>query len=143
MTKIAFDVDGVLAHGLNLRELNQGMDNEIYSGLEFAKESLPLIDSLRNKNGIYILTARNEKLRDLTENWLFSNNLMADRIFLSPHREWSLAPRYKAEVVQRCGINILVDDSPEIVDYVNRTTQCKAILFTDWSKVSEKINIWR
>jgi len=143
MTKIAFDIDGVLAHGLSLKELNQGMDDEIYSGLEFARESLPLINSLRNENKIYILTARNERLRNVTQEWLVRNNFQTNRIFLSPHQEWRLAPRYKAEIVRQQGIEILVDDSPEIVDYVNRTTQCRAILFTDWNQVSERINIWR
>jgi len=142
MARIAFDIDGVLAHGLELRELNQGMDNEIYSGLEFASESLPLMDSLRDDR-IYILTARNERLRGITEEWLCRNEFCYDGIFLSPYQDWRFAPRYKAEIVRKHEIEILVDDSSEIVDYVNRNTQCKAIMFTDWNQVCENIKLWR
>jgi len=139
MAKIAFDIDGVLAKGLDIHKLNSGRDDEIYRKLIFDDLSLPLIEKLKKDNTIYILTARHSHYRDVTISWLNKHNLIYDKIFLNHYNDWRAGPQYKAEIIQREGIDVLIDDTPEIIDYVNRNTGCKAILFSDWEEVKKEL----
>lgn len=139
MAKIAFDIDGVLAKGLNINELNSGRDDEVYRNLIFDGSCLPLIEELRKDNTIYILTARHSYHRDVTISWLNRHNLIYDKLFLNHYNDWRVSPQYNAEIIQREGIDVLIDDTPEIIDYVDRNTECRTILFSDWEEVEEKL----
>ena len=140
MTKIAFDIDGVLAHGLDIEELKNGAGNDIYAGLEFAPESTGVMQRFRQGNGIYILTARPEDCREVTEEWLRRNGVEYNGLFLNGYSAWELGPRHKAEVVEREGIRLLVDDDPRIVDYVNENTGCTAVLFRGWNQINQLLD---
>ncbi len=139
MAKIAFDIDGVLAKGLDIHELNSGRDDEIYGNLIFDSLCLPLIENLRKNHTIYILTARHSHHRDVTISWLNEHDLIYDKIFLNHYNDWRVSPQYKAEIIRREGIDVLVDDTPEIIDYVDRNTGCRAILFSGWGEVEREL----
>jgi len=136
MANIALDIDGVLAHGLDIEELNNGTDNEIYAGLKFAPESAKVMEKFRQENRIYILTARLADCREVTEEWLRRNGVEYSGLFLNEYSKWELGPMHKAEVVEREGIRLLVDDEPTIVDYVNENTKCRAVLFRGWEELN-------
>ncbi|RLF94863.1 hypothetical protein DRN58_04860 [Thermococci archaeon] len=138
MAKIAFDIDGVLARGLDINKLNSGRDTEIYRNLMFDYRCLSLIEDLRRNNEIYIITARCSRYRDVTISWLSKHNLLYDKIFLNYYNDWRMGPRYKAEVIRWENIDVLIDDSPEVIDYVSRYTNCKTILFNGWKRVEKE-----
>ncbi|RLI93373.1 MAG: hypothetical protein DRO89_00170 [Candidatus Altiarchaeales archaeon] len=139
MARIAFDIDGVLARGLDVNKLNSGRDDKIYGNLILDRHCLPLIEKLRKNNTIYILTARPSHHKGVTISWLNKHNLIYDKLFLNHYNDWRAGPQYKAEIIQRERIDVLIDDTPEIIDYVNRNTKCRAILFSDWEEVESEL----
>ncbi len=141
---IAIDVDDTLAQHLDLRKLGLNTDaadvykmdwskmladpaqisqlltkaTEVFRDLSPMEGASEVLQELHSEYDFIVMTARPERLRDVTENWIDANfpNIFAKKFF-SDSSKWSggnemktgLA-RVKAEICQREGAAYLIDD---------------------------------
>ena len=138
--KIGIDIDGVIAQNLDIAQLRQGNDEEIYRNLTLDENFLPVLEILRRQNyQIYFITARGQEFKRVTKEWLRKNKVSYDKIFFNPSADWHTSPYYKSRVIKQEGINILIDDLSENISWVNQQTNCWGILFSNWNEISNVI----
>lgn len=82
---VIFDIDGTLAHKCD-RDIYDGskaiddhLDENVYKILCMEKNYLG--------NKIIIMSGRDEKYREVTENWLLKNNINYDELFMRPEND--------------------------------------------------------
>lgn len=82
---VIFDIDGTLAHKCD-RDIYDGskaiddyLDQNVYKLLCMEKNYLG--------NKIIIMSGRDEKYREVTENWLLKNNINYDELFMRPEND--------------------------------------------------------
>lgn len=56
---------------------------------------------------IYVITSRNESLREVTENWLLDNNINYDVLIMT-------SGVCKKETIEELGLDIMIDDKPDL-----------------------------
>ena len=118
---INYAIDSSKAHIEDIFKISED-DNEKFWNLyleyyvkeyplrDFAKE---VIDKLKEKNEIYIVTARNEKglppelygtMREMTQKWINENNIKYDKLIFE---------KDKLAVCMENDIDLFIEDSPE------------------------------
>ena len=121
MSKIAFDLDGVLVPDCN-RIPNIGGLDDFYAMTYYMR---PLF---KPDNEWNIITARDPKYRFNTIDWV--NNHFDNK----PSRVWheignELPGQYKAEVINQNGIEFYIESDPDIVEYLSNNTSAIIIHF--------------
>lgn len=134
--KISFDLDGVIANTdkwffrlLDILYKINGSDKRLLHVMEmdyYSNRELKLHPNLfmaKNDEG-FIITARKPKSDEVTKEWLKRNNIELPLIFSDHNGEidWSdyekaslIAGKYKAEVINKLGIEVHFDNNPYII----------------------------
>ncbi len=98
------------AFNLSAAELDNFMAENlarIYSSVPPSREARKTLEELKKQgNSIVIITARDEKFREITENWLIRNNFSFDRLYHSDE---------KGSLAARENIRVFVDDHKDNV----------------------------
>lgn len=124
MSKIAFDIDGVLVPDCD-KFPNLGGLGAFYA---LTTHMRPLF----KPNGEwYALTARDAQYRHYTVDWI--NNYFTNK----PLELWQESngvnpPEYKAEVINKHGITKYIESDYDIVEYLKKHTQAEIIHFEEF-----------
>jgi len=128
MSKIAFDIDGVLVPDCDKFPELGGLD-AFYSMSTFMR---PLFKPMGEW---YAITAREAQYRPYTIEWIrrhFTNKPME----LWHESDSSNPPEYKAEVIIKHGITKYIESDITIVEYLRKHTQAEIIHFDEFCSKS-------
>lgn len=125
---IIFDLDGTLANIDARREVLQRNPkdwNEFFNGIEFDLPNGPIIELFQTLSftGIYtmiVVTGRPERYRDVSIQWLISQNVTADFMFMrkdGDRREDQIVKKEILEKIRSSALEIVfaIDDRKSVV----------------------------
>jgi hypothetical protein len=122
-----FDIDGTVADARHrLHHIAETDNHENWVRFfDAAIDDPPLLEGVARakqfaeRYDIVWLTARPERLRPVTEQWLAEHHLPAGRLLMLPDGEKMLARMYKLDVIRRLAeereIAVVVDDDPRVI----------------------------
>lgn len=106
MDSIIVDLDGTLSDCNHRLHFVSGSKKDWKSFFNLSYEdpviepAKELIDMLKTKYMIIILTARPESNREMTTKWLSDNNIDYDALFMRPNSNFKKSPVVKKELVE-------------------------------------------
>ena len=124
MSKIAFDIDGVLVPDCDKFPDLGGLD-------EFYALTVNMRPLFKPNGEWYAITARDMQYQHFTERWIrkhFTNK----PIELWHESDSSNPPAYKAEVINKNGITKYIESDITIVEYLRKHTQAEIIHFEEF-----------
>ena len=138
------------AFGVSNEEVKQFMADkahEIFRSLPPAPKAKQVLTKLKNQGfTIILITARNDKYRNLTLNWLEKHQIPFDQLIHSKH---------KADVCQELGVELFIDDKLENLQSIKENMEIPLLLMdmdhnqhyegaiprvNNWLEIKEKIN---
>jgi hypothetical protein len=128
MSKIAFDIDGVLVPDCDKFPNLGGLD-------EFYAMTTCMRPLFKPMGEWYAITAREAQYRPYTIEWIrrhFTNKPME----LWHESDSSNPPEYKAEVIIKHGITKYIESDITIVEYLRKHTQAEIIHFDEFCSKS-------
>lgn len=101
--------------------------------VDYAKE---IIDKLRENHNLYFVTARNEKLGDITTNWLYKNGFAEIEVYL-------LGSDYKIKKAKELECHIFIEDNPSNAVQLANEGMKVLLIDTNYNQGIEHNNITR
>jgi uncharacterized HAD superfamily protein len=124
---VVFDIDGTVAdarHRLHLIDGSADHDQWVRF-FDAAVDDPPLAEGvarakqLAETHDIVWLTARPERIREMTEDWLVQHGLPTGRLLMLPEGEKKLARMFKLDTIRRLAeeheITVVFDDDPRVI----------------------------
>ena len=126
---VGTDIDGVLC-----RNLNTSIDNffgRLFGSFYYQTYHKICHCKLHNAYFDYVITARPEEDRKLTESWLKRNGIKYKELIIVNTHNIQEAAILKAKWVKKLKIEVFYEDSKPIIDQIENTTYCKCFEFLD------------
>jgi uncharacterized HAD superfamily protein len=130
-----FDLDGCLCdseyalrHILGVKDPSNDHWNSFYRDLKYSvlnKWCLTLLNNFRIYNKIIIITAREERSRSITEEWLRRHDILYDALFMRPegNRQPSHVVKeniYLSEIKDNYCVRTAIDDDISIINMYSK-----------------------
>ncbi len=107
-----------------------------YTEAKIVDNAKNVIDNLRNYHNLYFVTARHNKLEDITKNWLNENGFGDIDVYL-------LGSDYKVEKAKELECNIFIEDNPSNAMQLASEGMKVLLIDTNYNKHVEHENIVR
>lgn len=126
-TAVIFDCDGTLVDVASVRHHVEGPGRKDFNAFHYGSSFCPPIswvldavgEHIAADNAIIVVTAREEKWRELTTNWLLEHGVLFDELHMRPTGDFRKDVLIKGEILDeletRYQIRHAYDDNPAII----------------------------
>lgn len=131
--------DWEVLYGIDMETmLNEFHSNYLHSYEEAVviNDAKEIVAKLKNNHKLYFVTARNEKLTDITTKWLHSNGFEEIDVYL-------LGSDYKIKKAKELECHIFIEDNPSNAMQLANEGMMVLLIDTNYNKEVEHKNITR